>query len=333
MFGWCADEVIGRPPPFVPPDDTPRARDLFARAFDGSILADVQIERRTRSGEPIHVSLSSAPLKAADGSASVLLVLADVTERRRAQEELIQAKAAAESANRAKSDFLASMSHELRTPLNAVIGFTRVLMRNKTGNLSASDTLYLDRIAANGQHLLGLITDILDLSKIEAGRMEVERERVRLDDLVRDTVAQLEVRTSSSDVQLVADIPDELAEIDSDPNRLRQVLINLIGNAIKFTPAGDVHVRVVARAGSNVPIRIDVIDSGIGIAPERLGHIFDAFEQAERTTSRRYGGTGLGLSISRGLCRMLGYELTVTSSVGIGSTFSIDLEPLPDRPA
>jgi signal transduction histidine kinase len=225
------------------------------------------------------------------------------------------------------------MSHELRTPLNAVIGFTRVLLRNKTGNLTASDTLYLDRIAANGHHLLGLINDILDLSKIEAGKMEVEREPVRLDELVRDTVAQLEVRTFSSDVRLVADVPVHLAEIDSDPSKLRQVLINLIGNAIKFTPAGEVCVRVVARPGSSVPARIDVIDSGIGIAPERLARIFDAFEQAERSTSRRYGGTGLGLSISRGLCRMLGYDLTVTSRVGLGSTFSIDLEPPGTRTA
>jgi signal transduction histidine kinase len=222
------------------------------------------------------------------------------------------------------------MSHELRTPLNSVIGFSRVLGRNRMGTLSESDVQYVARIEANGHHLLGLINDVLDLAKVEAGRLPVESSPGSLGALVLETVEAMQGRVAGSPsderVTLVADVPEGLAEIETDWMRLRQVLVNLVGNALKFTDRGSVTVRVVAgREGSHRPVRIEVIDTGIGVPPDRREAIFDAFEQASRETSDRYGGTGLGLSISQGIAETLGYRITVQSEVGVGSTFSLHL--------
>ena len=262
--------------------------------------------------------------------------------------ELRQSRDAAEDANKAKSSFLATMSHELRTPLNSVIGFANLLIRNRAGNLRAQDLQYLDRISDNGTHLLHLINDVLDVSKIEAGRMEVHPVPTDLAPLVRETLAQLGGQAGIRTVELRAEAPDGLLPVEVDPARLKQVLINLIGNALKFTEQGSVTVKVVADTGGR-PLRIDVIDTGIGIAPERLEAVFEAFTQAEATTERRFGGTGLGLTISRSLLRMMGADLKAESVPGKGSTFSItfpasaarvaadlvrrELSPVPVHPA
>ena len=236
--------------------------------------------------------------------------------------ELRQSRDTAEQANRAKSDFLATMSHELRTPLNSVIGFANLMLRNRTGNLTDQDLQYLGRIRDNGTHLLGLINDILDVSKIEAGMMEVRPEPTDLAPLIRETVAQLGGQATGRPVEIHAEAADGLLPVEVDPARLKQVLINLIGNGVKFTERGSVTVRLVAD-GARRPLRIDVTDTGIGIPPDRLEAIFEAFTQAEATTERRFGGSGLGLTISRSLLRLMGADLSVTSTVGKGSTFSI----------
>jgi signal transduction histidine kinase len=253
----------------------------------------------------------------------------EVQARNEAESRANDARERAEVASRAKSEFLARMSHELRTPLNSVIGFSRVLGRNRLGTLNETDVQYVARIEANGRHLLGLINDVLDLAKVEAGRLPTEISRGSLGALVHETVAMLQGRllgSPGSPVALVAEVPEGLAEIETDWMRLEQVLINLVGNALKFTPRGRVTVRVVAAdERSRRPTRIDVVDTGIGIPPERHAAIFDAFEQASRETSDRYGGTGLGLSISQGIAEALGYRITVRSEVGVGSTFSLHL--------
>jgi two-component system sensor histidine kinase/response regulator len=251
----------------------------------------------------------------------------DITDRKRAEEAMRQAKEAAEEASRIKSQFLASMSHELRTPLNSVIGFANILLKNKAGNLGPAELNFLDRIQANGKHLLGLINEILDLSKIEARKVELQIAPVALDVLVRETIAQQEGLVRDRPVKLLAEVPATVAPIQTDADKLKQVIINLIGNALKFTEYGSVTVRVVTDPADQQPLRIEVIDTGIGIPPEKLKVIFEAFQQADASTARKYGGTGLGLTISQALCQLMGYRIAVTSTVGVGSTFSVELKP------
>jgi signal transduction histidine kinase len=249
--------------------------------------------------------------------------------------QLEAALSAAEAASRAKSRFLATMSHELRTPLNAVIGFSRHLQKNKGGNLLPQDLDYLQRISDNGTHLLDVINDILDLSRIEAGRMLVERQAVALDAIIPETLDQVgaaAARTAEDPVAVRATIPAGLEPVLTDESKLRRVLTNLIANATKFTERGFVHV-VVRGDAAGKPLRVDVIDSGIGIPAERLDAIFDRFEQADNSTQRRFGGTGLGLAISRTLCDLLGFRLSVVSEPGAGSSFSILLDSTASPPS
>ena len=241
--------------------------------------------------------------------------------------ELMAAKEAAEQTNRAKSEFLSNMSHELRTPLNSVIGCANMVLTNKAKTLGEQDIAYLGRIVANGKHLLGLINGILDLSKIEAGRIELEVAPVSVAQLVRETVLELEGQMQDRSIQLVADVPEDVRDIETDATKLKQVLINLVGNALKFTREGTVTVRVVRDDRTAMPLRIEVIDTGIGIPAERLGAIFEAFQQADSSTSRQYGGTGLGLTITRSLALVMGFDVRVASEPGIGSTFTVVLAP------
>ncbi len=265
----------------------------------------------------------------------------DITDRKRAEEAMRVARDEAEEASRTKSQFLANMSHELRTPLNSVIGFAGILLKNKANNLQPSDVNFLERIQANGKHLLVLINEILDLSKIEARKVELKMEPVALDALVRETIAQQEGLVRDRPVQLLADLPAQMAPLQADADKMRQVIINLIGNALKFTERGSVTVRVVTHPVNHQPVRLEVSDTGIGIPKDKLGLIFEAFQQADASTARKYGGTGLGLTISQALCQLMGFRIEVTSEVGRGSTFSVMLggkravdEPVaPNEPA
>ncbi|MEP7383279.1 MAG: ATP-binding protein [Gemmatimonadota bacterium] len=242
--------------------------------------------------------------------------------------ELQEALRKAEAASVTKSRFLANMSHELRTPLNSVIGFSGVLLKNRAGRLSAAELDLLDRILSNGRHLLTLINEILDISKIEAGRMVVDVDDVDVVALAHQTLSHMEGQVGAKRVVLRYEGPTVAPLMRTDLGKLRQILVNLLGNAIKFTERGDVTLLVECAAGGAITA-VGVRDAGIGISPERLEAIFLPFEQGDTSTARRFGGTGLGLAICRALSEMLGAEVKVESVVGAGSTFRLVFAAVP----
>lgn len=316
------EPVVGdRPVDCLPKGDIRWYEEMYDRALYGnafSELRDEEIGGQIRSYE-----FFFTPIREATGITGVAVFERDVTARRRTQLALRMAKEGAEAANLAKSQFLASMSHELRTPLNSVIGFTNILLKNRSGNLADMELSFLERITSNGKHLLGLINEVLDLAKIEAGRMELDLNPVELGPLINDTLSQLEAQASLKEVLLRSDVPEGIRAIEADSGKLKQVIINLVGNALKFTTEGEVAVEVAVQEDGQTPLAISVRDTGIGIPPDRLQAIFEAFQQAEKGTNREFGGTGLGLTISRSLCQFMGYDLRVESEVGKGSTFTI----------
>ncbi len=252
----------------------------------------------------------------------------DVKRRQAMADQLSVAMVKAEEANRAKSEFLARMSHELRTPLNSVIGFSSLLRKNAAPRLQARELQYLDRINANGSHLLELLSDILDISRIEAGRMAVDIIPVSIAPLLREAVDLLQPPGAPprDGVVLRLEVPDEECIVDADPARLRQVVLNLVGNALKFTKRGEIVVSLfLNRHGA--PDRVEVRDTGMGIPADRQRAVFEPFEQADNSTARQHGGSGLGLAISRQLCTLMGMTLTLQSSVGVGSTFAVHFAP------
>jgi len=335
VLGRSVEEIVGEDAEaFTHPDDVASSKRAFHRLEDGD-HERYQVEKRyiRSDGDIMWGRLTVTRLKGCSDDGCVLGILEDITEHVWARQELLRyqdelegAKEAVEEANRNKSEFLAKMSHELRTPLNSVIGFAKIVGK-KIGDDDPKLHSYLDRILANGVHLLGLINDILDLSKVESGKLELQLGQVSIRDLVIETITQLEGNVDPSRLQLVADVADGQDPLLTDRARLKQILINLVGNAVKFTTEGQVRVSVVDDPAGGPPLAIDVVDTGPGIAPERLDAIFDAFQQADNSSSRKFEGTGLGLTISRSLSQVLGFDLHVESRVGVGSTFRIDLKP------
>jgi PAS domain S-box-containing protein len=287
--------------------------------------APVEQERESRDDTDAVRWIQEQIVPLGDG---VTVTVRDVTARVMADAEVRRAQAAAVAANRAKTDFVARMSHELRTPLNSVIGFSNILLRNRDGALGDTDIAYLGRINMAGTHLLALINDVLDIAKVEAGRMTLEMAPVNVVAIANVVLSQLDAAAQAAAIDLTLEAPHDGLVVVADGGKLRQILLNVVGNAIKFTPSGSVTVRVVpdGAPGDGIPRpRIEVADTGIGVPADRIAAIFEAFEQAESSTTRRYGGTGLGLSISRALCEAMGFRLEVDSELGRGTTFRIEL--------
>lgn len=266
------------------------------------------------------------------------IVFRDVTERKRVEQQLKEqneallqtneqldlARKQAEHATQLKSQFLATMSHELRTPLNAIIGYTEIQLAGLAGNRTEENRKYQERILANAEHLLGLIGDVLDLSKIEAGRMEIMSKPFHVRDWLDEIVAQNRILAEEKSLVFEVEIDETLPQwITGDADRLKQIAINLLSNAIKFTEEGKVKIRVYSTADDNW--KISVTDTGIGIAKEAQDFIFEEFRQVDGTASRKYGGTGLGLAIVRRLASMMDGSVEVESALGKGSTFTVTI--------
>ena len=254
-----------------------------------------------------------------------IAIYTDITARKKAEEAIRKAKDDAEAASRVKSAFLANISHELRTPLNAIIGYSELLAEDAEDRGDEAATEDLEKVQAAGKHLLGLINDILDLSKIEAGKMELYLERVSLPAMVDDVKALVAPLIEKNANTLAIECPPNIDSIRTDATKLKQSLINLLSNAAKFTKGGTIALRLSRQQEADGPssVTFSVADSGIGMSEEQLGRLFQAFTQADSSTTRNFGGTGLGLVITRHFCEMLGGTIEVTSTPGQGSTFTI----------
>lgn len=284
--------------------------------------------------EYIYVEVLKAPVTAAGGRRiGIQGMFWDVTDRKKAEIELEKAKDIAVAASQAKSDFLANVSHEIRTPLNAVIGMTDLLLSSRTDK---SQKEYLGMIQDSGQSLLTLINDILDFSKIESGKLEIDTEWFDLRERMGDTLRTLAFRAHGKTLDLICNIDPEIPiQILGDAQRLRQIIVNLVGNSIKFTDSGEVSVDVerVAIDDDEITLKFLIQDSGIGIPEEKLSEIFNEFIQADTSTTRKYGGTGLGLAIASNLVELMGGELHVNSKIDVGSQFHFTLKfPIANQP-
>ena len=335
-------EVVGRPAVDILAPDDPSAHLSLRQSIDRGDPLSTDLHCRAPSGRHYDLSLDLQPVYAADGRLeNYILLAADITQRVETERELRRAKIEADAASRAKSDFLASMSHEIRTPMNGVIGMTSLLLHTP---LNPDQRDSVNTIRQSGETLLTIINDILDFSKIESGRLELETIAFDLSALIEETLELFAPVATTRGLDLAYRIDPSLPPwIEGDPTRLRQILANLINNAVKFTPSGSVSVEVTPLGTahtrgpfSGLPRSIEfrVRDTGIGIAPDRRDRLFKPFSQVDSSTTRKYGGTGLGLVICQRLTQLMGGAIEVNSEPGHGSTFlfSLPLRPAPRTP-
>jgi two-component system, sensor histidine kinase and response regulator len=338
IFGYERDEALGQQLDtlIIPPRYRPDHRKGMARYVAGESAGEVldrriEVEALRADGSEFPIELSITRIELDAGEFEFCGFIRDISERREREQKLVAANVRAEAANIAKSEFLANMSHEIRTPMSAIIGMAYLALRT---DLNTKQYDYVSKIHRAALSLLGIINDILDFSKIEAGRLEVEQIPFFLDEVLSHVASVTSQRAAERQLEYLFNVPPAIPRyLVGDPLRLGQVLINLVNNAVKFTPAGELELSCTqvapvssAAAPDRVTLRFSVRDTGIGMPEEQMGKLFRAFNQADGSTSRQFGGTGLGLSISQQLVRLMGGTITVHSEAGKGSVFSFDLE-------
>ena len=322
-LGYERDDLLSLGPHDIKPAYT---KETLKKKFDSMLKvhspenAEIQTEHQRKDGTCFPAKIQLHTIES-EGAKVVVAVVRDQTELNRAEGELLQAKEAAEKANRVKSEFLANMSHEIRTPMNAILGLSDLALDTE---LNSKQRDYIDKVHRSAKSLLRIINDILDFSKIEAGQLNLEAIDFHLEDVFDNLTNLVSLKTEETGVVLRFDVPQELpTELMGDPLRLGQILINLGNNAAKFTEAGEivVGVQLLEQEENQLKLHFSVKDTGIGMTPEQQGGLFKAFSQADSSTTRKYGGTGLGLTISKYLVEMMGGEIWVESTEGVGSTF------------
>ncbi|PHR95336.1 MAG: hypothetical protein COA78_30355 [Blastopirellula sp.] len=333
LFDYSATEVIGNNiklliPTLLEREHGSNLARIIESDYKNSLSQELMGKRKNETNFPICMSMSEVIIDldhSIESTRLFTIILRDLTERHKKDKELRNSREKALAADRSKSEFLANMSHEIRTPMTAILGFNDILLESLTDpiNIEAAKT-----IKANGSLLISLINDILDLSKVESGKTELETSTCSPHQIIANVISLMEVRLGAKDLNLDIQYKKLIPKsISTDPTKLQQILINIIGNAIKFTESGSIQVvtRLINEQTNQPKLKIDVIDSGIGIAQDRIQQVFQPFTQADSSTTRQFGGTGLGLTISKRLANLLGGDISLTSTVGQGSTFSITI--------
>jgi len=324
LFGYTREELLGNRIDILVPDSVrahhPGLRNDYVKdPHTRPMGAGLDLNARRKDGTEFPVEISLSPMESEDGRL-VTAAIRDVTERKRHAEELEKLREEAEEANRLKSEFLANMSHELRTPLNSVIGFSEIIHDSKAGPVTADQKEYLGDILGSANHLLRLINDILDLAKIEAGKIQFHPERVMLEELTQEVCSSLRTAADDKKIVMSVDIDPTLGALQSDPGRLKQVLYNYLSNALKFTPDGG-KVQVRGRPEGKDYFHVSVEDTGLGILPTDLRRLFVAFQQLDASSSKKFQGTGLGLALTKKIIEAQGGHVGVDSTPGKGTIF------------